>query len=134
MEEKKQLEGSSELPQSVKLLAWAFILLGVLAIIQTAKSLFEDPVPSINLLVVAFFLGTGLLRHTKKARTRAIYCAFIIVAFYSIGILIQITGERPLGGLFTQMTFWSISVLAIVAGIYAIYVLNRPSVAKSFKD
>jgi len=114
--------------------AWAFMFIGALALIQTVQSFVNDPTPVPDFLMVFIVVGWGLLKRKAYWRTFALSCAYVFVIF-TIGNLVMIfTGSKSLDQLGTLdlVLFWVRCVAMIGAGVYAVWALQISSVRKEF--
>lgn len=118
-------------PQELKILAFSYLGLGVLALIQSLHSFFSADVPSINFLVIFLIIGLGLLRSHPLARSIAFYCALLVFAFYLACIVFKFFVDHPTN-VIDSILFWIISTCAVGASGWAIFLLNRADVVRLF--
>ncbi len=122
------------LPKDLNILAWAFIALGALSLISTLASFFTGPVPQRDFLMVLMLIGWGLMRHKPFFRTLALFCAGIMLVFYTGPLLLIALGAYGIADASPWQTalFWLQSLLASGFGAWALFVLNRPQVKRLF--
>lgn len=115
--------------------AWAFIFIGALALVQTLQAFLTSPTPVPNFLMVFILVGLGLLRRKSIARTFAMSCAYVIIIFYAGNLFMVISGRLPLPemGPFEVILFWAIRILAIAASGYALWALQTHKVKEQFE-
>lgn len=123
-------------PNHLMYVAWAFIFIGVLALVQTIQSFVNDPTPVPDFLMIFIVVGWGLLKRKPYWRTFALSCAYVFVIFTAGNIAMILTGAKSLEMLETLelVMFWVRSALMIGAGVYAIWALQTKSVRSQFKS
>ncbi|MBK1857437.1 hypothetical protein [Cerasicoccus arenae] len=114
--------------------AWAFIFIGALALVQTIQSFINEPLAVPNFLMVFIVVGWGLLKRKPLWRTFALSCAYVFFIFTVGKILIVVKSPDGMEGapLFSVVMFWAISVLMIAGGGYAIWALQTKAVRSQF--
>jgi len=122
------------MPRHLKIVAWAFIFVGLLALVQTIYTLLKQPVVNINFLIVFIFVGFGLLKKRPLWRTFAISCSIVVLIILIANIIFVATGQKSLTGLPTGIlvTFWAQSVIGIAASAYALWALQSSEVRAVF--
>ncbi|WP_309399200.1 hypothetical protein [Cerasicoccus maritimus] len=116
--------------------AWAFIFIGVLALIQTIESFVNEPLAAPNFLMVFLVVGWGLLKRKAMWRTFALSCAYVFVIFTAGKIFMILKTPDALSGATTTqlLMFWLLSALMLIAGGYAIWALQTKAVRDQFKS
>jgi len=116
--------------------AWAFIFIGALALIQTVQAFLTSPTPVPNFLMVFLIVGYGLMRRNNIARLFAISCAYVMIIFYAGNLTMIISGRLALPemGWLPTILFWLIRGLAITASGYALWALQLRTVRNEFAD
>lgn len=123
-------------PNHLLYVAWAFIFIGLLALIQTVQSFINDPTPVPDFLMIFAVVGWGLLKRKPLWRTFALSCAYVFFIF-TLGNLVMIfTSVKSLENLvlIDKIMFWVRSILMLGAGGYAIWALQTSSVRDQFKS
>lgn len=116
--------------------AWAFMFIGAMALIETVQQFINQPAPVPDFLLIFIVVGWGLLKRKAYWRTFALSCAYVFVIF-SLGNLAMIfSGVKSLDSLNTleQVFFWVRTVAMIAAGVYAVWALQTKSVRDQFKS
>ncbi|WP_309386184.1 hypothetical protein [Cerasicoccus frondis] len=114
--------------------AWAFIFIGTLALIQTVQSFVNEPLAAPNFLMVFLVVGWGLLKRKALWRTFALSCSYVFFIF-TLGKLFMVirTPDALSGAPLSQLImFWLISALMLIGGGYAIWALQTKSVREQF--
>ncbi len=115
--------------------AWAFIFIGALALVQTVQQFVNNPAPIPNFLVIFIIVGWGLLKRKTLWRSFALSCAYVFIIFTLGNIAMILSGAKSLVQLegFDLFMFWIQSLLMILAGGYAIWALQTKSVRDQFE-
>lgn len=123
------------MPKHLKIVGWAFVFVGFLALIQTLYTLLNKPMVNINFLIVFIFVGFGLLKKKPLWRTFALSCSVVVLVFMAGNLIFVISGQKSLSGLPTdmQITFWVQTVLGIAASAYALWALQCKEVRDIFE-
>ncbi|WOO43380.1 hypothetical protein [Rubellicoccus peritrichatus] len=126
----------SKLPKHLKIVSWAFIFLGFLALIETIYSLLNSPVFYINFFIVFIFVGFALIKKKELWRKFAISCSAVVLIFMIGNVLIVLSGKKTLSDLSAeiQITFWIQAILGIGASAYALWALQSKEVRKAFES
>ncbi|WP_269537850.1 hypothetical protein [Cerasicoccus fimbriatus] len=116
--------------------AWAFIFIGALALIQTVQAFIYEPLAAPNFLMVFLVVGWGLLKRKAMWRTFALSCAYVFVIFTAGKIIMVLRTPDALSGASTPqlIMFWLISILMVIGGGYAIWALQTKDVRAQFKS
>ncbi|MGE9297411.1 MAG: hypothetical protein ACQKBV_14100 [Puniceicoccales bacterium] len=116
--------------------AWAFIFIGALALIQTVQAFLMSPTPVPNFLMVFLVVGYGLLRRKNMARVFAVSCAYVMIIIYAGNLFFVFSGRLPLPPMtmFDTIAFWVIRILAITASGYALWALQLRRVREQFNE
>jgi hypothetical protein len=125
------------IPQALKIVAYLFIIGGIFAVIDIVVSLTQNRI-SINLGVLALFIGRGLLRLNPRSLAWAMFFRWLgliitaisaVVFLYTPGTIRlfgRVIGQAPPGLGFIL----SVAVFALVCWEYK--VLTRPDVRQLF--
>jgi hypothetical protein len=125
-------------PIALKVVAWLFIIFGVLAVLEIVAALFAGRV-SLNVGVLGIFVGRGILRLRRGWRTCALvllWLCMIIVSVVAVMILagagkMTLFGTRV--GRHEALVFGLPLTLGYLAlGIWQYRVLTRPDVRRLF--
>src|SRR5438128_6680105 len=79
------------LPTSLKVVAWVFLIFGILSAIEIISSLVAGKL-SLNFGVLGIFIGRGLLRLSPGWRTVALICLWFMFGLLVILMLATIGG------------------------------------------
>lgn len=126
---------TASLPKPLRIVAWAFVFVGFLALVQTLHSLFREPMLNINFLVVFIFVGFGLLKRKPLWRSFAISCSLVVLILLCGNLLLVLFGTKSLQGLPTlsQIFFWAQTLLGIACSGYALWALQNSDVRRIFE-
>lgn len=116
------------------IVSWAFIVIGLLALIRTMDSLFHSSRPSIDFLLVFLLIGIGLLRRSAQARTFAIICCAVQLIFNIAALTLLVAGKKSLSaaGSGSQVLFWITTITSIAACAYGLWVLQIRTARSKF--
>ena len=131
---------SPSIPVLLKVVAWIFIIGGVLACIEIVVALMNEHV-NINIGVLGLFIGPGLLKLRRSWRTCAL--AYLVIALITIPIItllslvapasefgICIFGQ-PLGRAPMELVL-VIAIGSFSLGAWVLWVLTRPQIRALF--
>ncbi len=123
------------LPKQLKIVGWAFIFVGFLALIGTLYTLFNTPMVNINFLMVFIFIGYGLLKRRSLARNFAIACSFVVLIFTLGDLIVVLSGQKSISGLEVaqQISFWAQTILGLAVSGYALWALQSKAVRDAFE-
>lgn len=125
----------NKLPTHLLIVSAAFLLIGLLALLQTVNSLFASSRPTIDFFVVFILIGIGLLRNNSQARSYAIICSAVTLVFQIAAVVLVFIGKRIAGAQTSEaLMFWSYAALTLAASGYALWALQSPSVRRSFRS
>ena len=127
------------IPLSVKLVAFFFILVGVLSAVEIGIALVDGRV-SLQLGVVGIFIGRGLLRRSERCRGCAIGClgfALCCAAFMALSIpvvLLVFRGDENVRFTFTlpPVVAFALLIAGFAIALWSYRALTRPDVCTSF--
>jgi len=131
---------SPSIPVSLKVVAWIFIIGGVLACIEIVVALLHEHI-NINFGVLGLFIGPGLLKLRRGWRTCAL--VYLVIALIAIPIITLLSLGAPASGFHISVFGQPLSrapmelvlVIAIGAfllGVWALWVLTRPEIRALF--
>jgi hypothetical protein len=134
------MENTTPIPTSLKVVAYLFILSGILSLIEIIVSLMHGQI-NINFGVLALFIGAGLLRLSRGWRTWALVFLWIAMIGIPIIALVFMTASGPLDfKLFGQNVGHASPALGIVLAtlmfalaVWQYRVLTRPDVRRLFR-
>jgi len=114
--------------------AWAFVFMGALALIQTVQSFLSSPTPVPNFLMIFIVVGYGLMRRHNLARQFAISCAYVMIVIYVGNLFFIMSGRLNLPPMdwFQTLAYWLMRFLAIAASAYALWALQKKAVRDEF--
>jgi hypothetical protein len=129
----------NRIPTSLKIVAYLFVLNGVMAIVEVLFSLANSRL-SINFGVLGVFIGPGLLRFSQGWRTCALVWLWIGLIASPLILLMVISRNEPIDFLFFGKKSGTISKELVIPFALAIFiftiweyrVLTRPDVRKLF--
>jgi len=133
------MDSNQSAPTSLKIVAGLFILYGVCSAVDVVVSLVLGNL-TINLNVLAFFIGLGLLRFSRGWRT----CALVVLWIYLIGLpiiaLLIMLHHGPLDlnlagqkvGHVSKGLSLGIAAVSFVLAFWQYRVLTRPDIRKFF--
>jgi hypothetical protein len=133
------MNGPRQIPTSLKVVAWLFIIGGWFAVVEILLSLMRSHI-SVNLGVLGIPIGHGLLRLSRGWRTWAlvfIWIGLILLPVFGLFVLsipvpftVRIFG-RPVG--YVSTGFGLLLVVMIFAfEVWQYRVLTRPDVVEMF--
>ncbi len=131
---------SPSIPVSLKVVAWIFIIGGVLACIEIVVALMSEHI-NINFGILGLFIGPGLLKLRRGWRTCAL--VYLVIALIAIPIITLFTLGAPASGFHISVFGQPLShapmelVLVIAIGVFLLvlweyWVLTRPGVRALF--
>lgn len=131
--------GPPAIPSALKIVAWLFIIGGILAVIEVMVALTQNRI-SINFGVLGLFIGPGLLKLRRGWRTCALVFLWIGLIIFPIIFLLGLSGTVPgyfevFGVKVARIPSWWVSVgvipfFLLVLWIYR--VLTRPEIRALF--
>jgi hypothetical protein len=130
---------TTTIPTSLKVVAFLFILSGIFSLIEILVALTQSRL-SINLGVLALFIGPGLLRLSRGWRTCALVFLWIAMIGIPIIAILFMAASGPLDfSLFGQKVGdtpkgLSVVLLALMFAleVWQYWVLTRPDVRRLF--
>ena len=131
---------SPSIPVSLKVVAWFFIVGGVLACIEIVVALMSGHI-NINFGILGLFIGPGLLKLRRGWRTCAL--VYLVVALIAIPIITVLSLGAPASGFHISVFGQPLSrapmelVLVIATGafllsVWVLWVLTRPQIRALF--
>ena len=131
--------GPPTIPSALKIVAWLFIIGGILAVIEVVVALTQNRI-SINFGVLGLFIGPGLLRLRRGWRTCALVFLWIGLIIFPIIFLLGLSGTIPayfgvFGIKLARIPSWWVSVGTIPFFLLVFWeyrVLTRPDVRSLF--
>jgi len=134
-------EDAGRLPLSLKIVAWLFIISGILATIDLFLDLWKGTL-SINLGVLNLFIGLGLLQLLPVWRTCAlIFTWFELIGFPLFALLVltgsgvvtmRLFGERQVNDFVARLVLLIIAGAFFSLSIWQYLILTRPDVLRLF--
>lgn len=130
---------SNSIPQSLKIVAYLFIITGLLSAFEIVQALFNNEV-SINIGILCFFIGIGLLNLAPIARTWAIvYLVFgSILLFLFIVLLFTQPSSLKLLELDISLIplYFVLPIWVIIAGLtyWQYQVLSSAKIKRLFNN
>lgn len=124
---------------ALKAVAAAFCFVGALSVVDMALELARGYV-SLNLGVLALFVGVGLFRHSHPWRVAAVVCACLtVVASLALGVALLVGGQPIVytgwekAGTLPFSAGVAFAVLGFAIGLWQLWVLTRPQVKQLFQ-
>lgn len=122
-------------PPSLRVLAWLFLVLGMLALFTTVNS-FLSGRPNLDFNIIFMVVGYGLLQKKELWRKFALALSFVVFTFYTSWLFFTLSGIRPLPeSLPTRdvVIYYTFSILASLTCVWAMWVLTRKNNVSLFK-
>ena len=131
---KQFFESSPTMPRHLKIVGWAFVFVGFMALIQTLYTLLNRPMVNIDFLIVFLFVGFGLLKKKPLWRTFALSCSMVVLVLLVGNLLLILFGQKNLGQAPAGVivTFWVKTILGVAASTYALWALQTKEVVAAF--
>ncbi|QYY37029.1 hypothetical protein [Ruficoccus sp. ZRK36] len=127
---------ASDLPKELTILAGILIALGALALVRTVISLTMQGGHNVDFLILMLLAGYGLLRLKPYWRLFTLTISVFVLVFTAMPLifaLLRWSQPYPPGQTVGfQVYFWFVTVMGIGASAWALYVLNKPSIARLF--
>jgi len=131
--------GPPVIPSALRIVAWLFIIGGILAVIEVLVALTQSRI-SINFGVLGLFIGPGLLRLRRGWRTCALVFLWIGLIVFPLIFLLGLSGTIPayfevFGIKMARIPSWWVSVGTIPFFLLVFWqyrVLTRPQIRTLF--
>ncbi len=133
------MDSKPDIPISLKIVAWLFIISGVFSVIEVAVSLMNGRI-NLNLGVLGLFIGPGLLNLRPGWRTCALVFIWIALILVPVVVIILMGVSGPLDvtvfgqkvGHTGKEIGLAVGVLVFALTFWQYRVLTRPDVRQLF--
>ncbi|MBC2594498.1 hypothetical protein H5P28_09535 [Ruficoccus amylovorans] len=127
---------AGDLPKELTILAGVLMALGAFALVQAIISIVNQNGANINFMVLLLLAGFGLIRLKPYWRLFTLTISIVTLIFVAAPLVIALIRWAPPYGQGQSMgfivSFWITTVVGLGACGWALYVLNKPSIARLF--
>lgn len=133
------MDTRGQIPVSLKVVAWLFIIGGVFAVIEIIISLMHQHI-NINLTVLGLFIGPGLLGLRRGWRTCALVFVWIGLIGVPVVMIFMMISAGPFDFMFfgqkvgevDKLTTFIFAAAILVLEVWIYHVLTRKDVRRLF--
>ena len=124
---------------ALKAVAVVFFLVGALSAVDMAFDLARGNI-SLNLGVLGFFVGAGLLRHSRPWRVVALVLACLAIAASLVLGIVMLVSDQPIvysgwgqAGTLPSAAGLPFAAIVLAVGLWQLWVLTRPRIRRLFQ-